>query len=55
MPTSPDTLLRRVYHFSIDQPGPRGILMTYARPGEAEAIARSGRRTAHTTRTCIPS
>ena len=23
-----------------NQPGPRGILMTYARPGEAEAIAR---------------
>jgi monoamine oxidase len=29
-----------VWHPSWNQPGPRGILMTYARPGEAERIGR---------------
>jgi monoamine oxidase len=35
-----DTLLRRVYHFSIDQPGPRGILMSFTSAADAEALGR---------------
>jgi len=35
-----DTLLRRVYHFSIDQPGPRGILMSFTSGADAEALGR---------------
>ena len=33
-------MLRRVYHFSIDQPGPRGILMSFTSGADAEALAR---------------
>jgi monoamine oxidase len=33
-----DTLLRRVYHFSIDQPGPRGILMSFTSGADAERL-----------------
>jgi monoamine oxidase len=35
-----DTMLRRVYHFSIDQPGPRGILMSFTSGADAEALGR---------------
>jgi monoamine oxidase len=35
-----DTLLRRVYHFSIDQPGPRGILMSFTSGADAETLGR---------------
>ena len=35
-----DTLLRRVYHFSIDQPGPRGILMSFTSGADAERLGR---------------
>jgi len=35
-----DTLLRRLYHFSIDQPGPRGILMSFTSGADAETIGR---------------
>ena len=35
-----DTLLRRLYHFSIDQPGPRGILMSFTSGADAEALGR---------------
>jgi monoamine oxidase len=35
-----DTLLRRVYHFSVDQPGPRGILMSFTSGADAEALGR---------------
>lgn len=35
-----DTRLRRVYHFSIDQPGPRGILLTFT---SGEDAARLGK------------
>jgi monoamine oxidase len=35
-----DTLLRRVYHFSIDQPGPRGILMSFTSGADAEKLGR---------------
>lgn len=33
-----DTMLRRVYHFSIDQPGPRGILMSFTSGADAEKL-----------------
>ena len=33
-----DTMLRRVYHFSIDQPGPRGILMSFTSGADAERL-----------------
>jgi monoamine oxidase len=33
-----DTMLRRVYHFSIDQPGPRGILMSFTSGSDAEKL-----------------
>jgi monoamine oxidase len=35
-----DTMLRRLYHFSIDQPGPRGILMSFTSGADAEALGR---------------
>src|SRR5205809_244039 len=35
-----DTMLRRVYHFSIDRPGPRGILMSFTSGADAEALGR---------------
>ena len=35
-----DTMLRRVYHFSLDQPGPRGILMSFTSGADAEALGR---------------
>jgi monoamine oxidase len=35
-----DTLLRRLYHFSIDQPGPRGILMSFTSGADAETLGR---------------
>jgi monoamine oxidase len=37
-----DTPLRRVYHFSVDQPGPRGILMSFTSGADAEALGRLG-------------
>jgi monoamine oxidase len=37
-----DTMLRRLYHFSIDQPGPRGILMSFTSGADAEALGRMG-------------
>ena len=33
-----DTMLRRVYHMSIDQPGPRGILMSFTSGADAEKL-----------------
>jgi monoamine oxidase len=33
-----DTMLRRIYHFSIDQPGPRGILMSFTSGADAETL-----------------
>ena len=35
-----DTMLRRVYHFSVDQPGPRGILMSFTSGADAEKLGR---------------
>ena len=35
-----DTRLRRVYHFSIDQPGPRGILLTFTSGEDAKKMGR---------------
>ncbi|HIB33222.1 MAG TPA: FAD-dependent oxidoreductase [Candidatus Marinimicrobia bacterium] len=35
-----DTPLRRVYHFSIDQPGPRGILLSFTSGSDAERLGR---------------
>ena len=35
-----DTPLRRVYHFSIDQPGPRGILLSFTSGADAEKLGR---------------
>ncbi len=35
-----DTLLRRVYHFSTDQPGPRGILLSFTSGADAEKLGR---------------
>jgi monoamine oxidase len=35
-----DTPLRRVYHFSVDQPGPRGILMSFTSGADAERLGR---------------
>jgi monoamine oxidase len=35
-----DTRLRRVYHFSIDQPGPRGILLTFTSGEDAKKLGR---------------
>jgi monoamine oxidase len=37
-----DTALRRVYHFSVDQPGPRGILMSFTSGADAETLGRMG-------------
>lgn len=33
-----DTKLRRIYHMSIDQPGPRGILMSFTSGADAEML-----------------
>lgn len=33
-----DTRLRRIYHMSIDQPGPRGILMSFTSAEDAEKL-----------------
>ncbi|MFQ5789072.1 MAG: flavin monoamine oxidase family protein [Acidobacteriota bacterium] len=33
-----DTLLRRLYHMSIDQPGPRGILMSFTSGADARKL-----------------
>ena len=33
-----DTPLRRVYHFSIDQPGPRGILLSFTSGSDAQKL-----------------
>ena len=33
-----DTRLRRIYHFSIDQPGPRGILLTFTSGEDAKKL-----------------
>ena len=33
-----DTPLRRVYHFSIDQPGPRGILLSFTSGSDAKKL-----------------
>ena len=35
-----DTPLRRIYHFSIDQPGPRGILLSFTSGEDAIKIGR---------------
>ena len=35
-----DTALRRIYHFSIDQPGPRGILLTFTSGEDAKKLGR---------------
>ena len=35
-----DTLLRRVYHHSIDQPGPRGLLLSFTSGSDAERLGR---------------
>jgi len=35
-----DTPLRRIYHFSIDQPGPRGILLTFTSGEDARKLGR---------------
>jgi len=35
-----DTPLRRVYHHSIDQPGPRGILLSFTSGADAERLGR---------------
>ncbi|MBC8346428.1 MAG: FAD-dependent oxidoreductase [Candidatus Marinimicrobia bacterium] len=35
-----DTPLRRVYHFSTDQPGPRGILLSFTSGADAEKLGK---------------
>lgn len=35
-----DTILRRIYHFSVDQPGPRGLLMSFTSGADAEKLGR---------------
>ena len=35
-----DTRLRRIYHMSIDQPGPRGILMSFTSGEDAENLGK---------------
>ncbi len=35
-----DTELRRIYHFSADQPGQRGILMSFTSGGDAQRLGR---------------
>jgi monoamine oxidase len=35
-----DTKLRRIYHMSIDQPGPRGILMSFTSAADAEELGK---------------
>ena len=49
-----DTRLRRVYHFSIDQPGPRGILLTFTSGEDAKKLGRLSeeRRMRNAQETC---
>jgi monoamine oxidase len=49
-----DTALRRVYHFSIDQPGPRGIILSFTSGKDAEKLGRmSEQKRMHTAQlTC---
>jgi monoamine oxidase len=35
-----DTHLRRIYHMSVDQPGPRGILMSFTSAADAEYLGK---------------
>ncbi|HSE41189.1 MAG TPA: NAD(P)/FAD-dependent oxidoreductase, partial [Acidobacteriota bacterium] len=35
-----DTHLRRIYHMSVDQPGPRGILMSFTAAADAEMLGK---------------
>lgn len=35
-----DTALRRIYHMSIDEPGPRGILMSFTSADDAEKLGK---------------
>ena len=35
-----DTPLHRIYHFSVDQPGPRGILLTFTSGEDAKKLGR---------------
>jgi monoamine oxidase len=35
-----DTHLRRIYHMSVDQPGPRGVLMSFTSAADAEYLGR---------------
>jgi monoamine oxidase len=35
-----DTKLRRIYHMSIDEPGPRGILMSFTSAQDAETLGK---------------
>ena len=35
-----DTPLRRIYHFSIDQPGPRGILLSFTSGDDARKLGK---------------
>ena len=37
-----DTHLRRIYHMSVDQPGPRGILMSFTSAADAEYLGGLG-------------
>jgi|TARA_B110000263_G_scaffold243565_1_gene250434 monoamine oxidase len=49
-----DTRLRRIYHFSIDQPGPRGILLTFTSGEDAKKLGRLSeeRRMRNAQKTC---
>ena len=49
-----DTPLRRVYHFSIDQPGPRGILLSFTSGDDAAKLGRMSekRRMETAQKTC---
>ena len=49
-----DTPLRRVYHFSIDQPGPRGIILSFTSGKDAVRLGRmSEQKRMHTAQlTC---
>src|SRR5262249_47516760 len=35
-----DTKLRRIYHMSVDEPGPRGILMSFTSATDAEELGK---------------
>ncbi len=37
-----DTVLRRIYHFSVDQPGPRGILLSFTSGKDAMKLGKLG-------------